>query len=61
MNEEYWITKTGEKIAVGDMDVNHLKNTLRLIIRKRNNIIDAKNNLKDDIKHCFEDFERWLA
>ena len=35
MEEEYWTTKDGRKIAVGDMTEEHLKNTLRMILRKR--------------------------
>jgi Lhr-like helicase len=29
----YWITKDGRKINVDDMDVQHLRNTLKMIIR----------------------------
>lgn len=29
----YWMTKDGQKINVDDMDVNHLRNTLKMIIR----------------------------
>ena len=35
MKEEYWTTKEGKKIAVGDMDIEHLRNTLRMLLRKR--------------------------
>ena len=29
----YWTTKTGEKIDVDKMDVNHLRNVLKMLIR----------------------------
>jgi hypothetical protein len=29
----YWLTKDGQKINVDDMDVNHLRNTLKMILR----------------------------
>ena len=29
----YWTMKNGQKINVDDMDVNHLRNTLKMIIR----------------------------
>lgn len=29
----YWMTKDGQKINVDDMDVNHLRNTLKMILR----------------------------
>jgi predicted AAA+ superfamily ATPase len=38
MNQDliYWTTKTGEKILVDNMDLNHLRNTLKMIIRNIN-------------------------
>lgn len=35
MEDEVWTTRDGRKIKVGDMDETHLRNTLRLILRKR--------------------------
>jgi hypothetical protein len=35
MKEEYWETKDGKKIAVGDMKEDHVRNVLRLILRKK--------------------------
>jgi len=29
----YWIMKNGQKINVDDMDIQHLRNTLKMIIR----------------------------
>jgi hypothetical protein len=29
----YWMTKDSQKINVDDMDLNHLRNTLKMIIR----------------------------
>lgn len=34
VREEYWTMRDGRKIVVGDMDVDHLRNTLRMLIRK---------------------------
>jgi hypothetical protein len=33
----YWTTKTGDKINVDDMDLNHLRNALKMIIRNVEN------------------------
>lgn len=33
--EEYWITRQGEYIAVGEMEENHVRNALRMILRRR--------------------------
>lgn len=35
--EEYWTMANGEEIAVGDMDIKHLRNSLRCVIRMREN------------------------
>lgn len=48
-NTVYWTMKDGTKISVDDMDVNHLRNTLKMIIRnidhkKRYDIRDIKIN-----------------
>jgi hypothetical protein len=49
-----WTTRTGEKISIDDMDINHLRNTLKMVIIrekalliKANNIIKDYNNLVD--------------
>jgi hypothetical protein len=33
ITEEYWTKRDGTRIAVGDMDIDHLRNALRMIIR----------------------------
>lgn len=33
MQEEYWITKDKKKIAVADMDEQHVRNALRLMLK----------------------------
>ena len=33
-DEQFWTKRDGTRIAVGDMDIDHLRNTLRMIIRK---------------------------
>lgn len=43
--EEYWTMKDGSTIAVGEMSLEHLQNTLRLIIR---------NSEYAAIAECFE-------
>ncbi len=46
--EEYWIRRDGTKIAVGDMDVDHLRNTLRMIIR------NVRRRRRDDVSASSE-------
>lgn len=33
-NEEVWTTATGQRIKVGNMDADHCRNTLRLLLRR---------------------------
>ena len=37
MKKYYWTTKTGQKIDVDLMDENHLRNTLKMILRNIEN------------------------
>lgn len=37
MRKYYWTTKTGQKIDVDLMDENHLRNTLKMILRNIEN------------------------
>ena len=47
MKEEYWTTKKGERIAVGDMDEDHVRNCLRMLIRRE------EEGTNDDVyKQC---------
>jgi len=38
MKNYYWTMKNGQKINIDDMDINHLRNSLKLIVRSMNNI-----------------------
>lgn len=35
MEKVYWTMKNGQKIDVDQMDINHLRNTLKMIIRAK--------------------------
>lgn len=59
MKEEYWETKNGSKIAVGDMDEKHVRNTLRLLIRKIAEENLDQNDIMQDLNHCDDDFYKW--
>jgi hypothetical protein len=38
--DEMWTTQDGRKIAVGDMEESHVRNVLRMILRKRRERFD---------------------
>lgn len=40
--DQYWTMKDGKKIAVGDMSVDHLRNTLRMLIREDRIILNQE-------------------
>jgi len=35
----YWKQRNGELIDIDDMDINHLRNTLKLVLRNRETVI----------------------
>ena len=35
----YWKMRNGELIDVDDMDINHLRNTLKLVLRNRETVV----------------------
>jgi hypothetical protein len=37
----YWTMRDGTKISVDDMDINHLRNTLKMIIRNKARVLAA--------------------
>ena len=52
----YWTTKSGEKINVDEMDITHLRNTLKMIIRNVENQPKRINfKLNGDIANDFND------
>jgi hypothetical protein len=38
-NKVYWKMRNGELIDVDTMDINHLRNTLKLVLRNRQTVI----------------------
>lgn len=38
-NKVYWKQRNGELIDVDDMDINHLRNTLKLVLRNRETVV----------------------
>lgn len=55
MKEEYWTTRSGERIAVSNLTIEHLRNIVRRLIRtKRNN--EVLNITGDDYcdKHLID-------
>jgi len=52
----YWKTKNGDKINVDEMDITHLRNTLKMIIRNMENQPKRINfKLNGDIANDFND------
>ena len=38
-NKIYWKQRNGELIDIVDMDINHLRNTLKLVLKNRQTVI----------------------
>ena len=52
----YWKQRNGELISVDEMDVNHLRNTLKLIIKNKNILKTALNEKLEKEKHVYSIF-----
>lgn len=54
----YWKQADGRLISVDDMDINHLRNTLKMILRNRQKAVAARKplfGLNGDIAQSFVD------
>ena len=45
----YWTQKNGQQIDVDDMDINHLRNTLKMIITNQTKVNKPKFQIHGDI------------
>lgn len=51
----YWTQKNGQQIDVDDMDINHLRNTLKMIIRNQRKVNKPKFEIHGDIAQSMID------
>jgi len=49
MNTVYWTMANGQKISVDDMDIQHLRNTLKMLIRNIEKAKSKKSQTKVEI------------
>ena len=49
MEKLYWTTKTGVKVDIDEMDINHLRNVLKMIVRniEKEKLIEKKKALSN--------------
>ena len=54
----YWTMKNGQQISVDDMDINHLRNTLKMMLRNSTTkIVVKKEKPLGNIEACFAEAE----
>lgn len=56
-NPVYWKMRNGDLISVDDMDINHLRNTLKMIIRKSRPIPKQDNFLANFMEEAIQEIE----
>ena len=44
----YWTMRDGNKISVDDMDINHLRNAFKYLIKHNANVVKQANELVDE-------------
>ncbi len=49
MEKIYWTMRNGQKIDVDTMDIQHLRNTLKMIIRNKQRVVTAPVKPKFEI------------
>ena len=49
MEKVYWTMRNGQKIDVDTMDITHLRNTLKMIIRNKQRVVTAPVKPKFEI------------
>jgi hypothetical protein len=49
----YWKQRNGELISIDDMDINHLRNTLKMIIRKHKDNLEKEKYWKKQNNRFF--------
>jgi hypothetical protein len=54
MEEEIWVCRDGRRLRVGEMSLEHLQNTLRMIIRAKRTTKALTQALKD-LSQSYED------
>lgn len=53
----YWKMRNGKSISIDDMDVNHLRNTLKMIVNNSNNHKRTKKLMEISAEKSFEDIQ----
>lgn len=61
MDEEYWTTREGKEIAVGEMEVEHLRNAMRMVLRKRRQTVARLEALESALDATVGDTQDELA
>jgi hypothetical protein len=59
MNILYWTTKNGSKINIDEMSIEHLKNTLKMIVKQNQTVQkNCPHNINDAIAFSDKEVER---
>jgi hypothetical protein len=59
MNIIYWTTKNGSKINIDEMSIDHLRNTLKMIVKNNKSIQkNCPHNIEDAMSFSDEEINR---
>jgi hypothetical protein len=61
MHDEIWKCRDGRAIPVGDMDVDHMRNVLRMLIRSKRRADRRKALAVTIMAKAYEENERFMS
>ena len=60
-HDEVWNCRDGRKIPVGEMDIDHVRNVLRMLIRSKRRADRRKALAAAIIEKAYEENERFMS
>jgi hypothetical protein len=54
-NPTYWKMRNGQLISIDDMDINHLRNTLKMIVNNSNKHQELNGDMANEFNEMSDD------
>lgn len=57
-NKTYWKMRNGKSISIDDMDLNHLRNALKMMMRVNTNLLQENNSVVDQFNALADKYNK---